>query len=105
MTIQQIDLDMRPSVHDSSKRSSTASKSKEDATELDPVADEYPADEYPHGARLAVIVLSLMLGMFLVALDNVSHRISSTHCPELTKACARLFSARLFLESQTNSMI
>lgn len=29
------------------------------------------ADPYPHGARLAVIVLSLMLGMFLVSLDNV----------------------------------
>lgn len=30
-------------------------------------------DEYPHGARLTAIVVSLMLGMFLVALDNVSH--------------------------------
>jgi hypothetical protein len=29
-------------------------------------------DEYPHGARLAAVVISLMLGMFLVALDNVS---------------------------------
>jgi hypothetical protein len=29
-------------------------------------------DEYPHGARLAALVISLMLGMFLVALDNVS---------------------------------
>lgn len=29
-------------------------------------------DEYPHGARLAAVVLSLMLGMFLIALDNVS---------------------------------
>lgn len=28
-------------------------------------------DEYPHGFRLAAIVISLMLGMFLVALDNV----------------------------------
>lgn len=35
-----------------------------------PVADV--DDDYPHGARLAIIVLSLMLGMFLVALDNVS---------------------------------
>lgn len=29
-------------------------------------------DPYPHGARLAAIILSLMLGMFLVSLDNVS---------------------------------
>jgi hypothetical protein len=36
------------------------------------------AAEYPHGTRLAAIVVSLMLGMFLVALDNV--RCLSTHC-------------------------
>ena len=34
-------------------------------------ATEAVADGYPHGARLAAIVLSLMLGMFLVSLDNV----------------------------------
>lgn len=33
-------------------------------------------DEYPHGARLAAVVLSLMLGMFLIALDNVSPPVS-----------------------------
>lgn len=35
-------------------------------------AKAHATDEYPHGARLAAVVLSLMLGMFLVALDNVS---------------------------------
>jgi hypothetical protein len=28
--------------------------------------------EYPHGARLVIILVSLMLSTFLVALDNVS---------------------------------
>jgi len=28
-------------------------------------------DEYLHGTRLAALTVSLMLGMFLVALDNV----------------------------------
>jgi MFS transporter, DHA2 family, glioxin efflux transporter len=31
----------------------------------------FVAEEYPHGTRLAAIVMSLLLGMFLVALDNV----------------------------------
>jgi hypothetical protein len=30
-------------------------------------------EAYPTGPRLTAIVVSLMLGMFLVALDNVSH--------------------------------
>jgi hypothetical protein len=29
-------------------------------------------DDYPHGFRLAAIIISLILGTFLVALDNVS---------------------------------
>ncbi|KAL3431922.1 major facilitator superfamily-domain-containing protein [Aspergillus tetrazonus] len=44
-----------------------------------PVADL--DDDYPHGARLAIIVLSLMLGMFLVALDNT---ILGTAIPKIT---------------------
>jgi hypothetical protein len=52
----------------------TAVPESKDATELG-YDDERTeaADEYPHGARLAAIVMSLMLGMFLVALDNVSY--------------------------------
>jgi hypothetical protein len=38
-------------------------KPEEDATILD--------DEYLHGSRLTALTVSLMLGMFLVALDNV----------------------------------
>jgi hypothetical protein len=71
MAIQQTDSDMQPTARDSSERSSQMLESKEGAIEVDPVEDEYP-----HGARLAVIVLSLMLGMFLVALDNVSNWFS-----------------------------
>ncbi|KAL4757661.1 MDR family MFS transporter [Aspergillus foveolatus] len=44
-----------------------------------PVVDV--GDNYPHGARLAIIVLSLMLGMFLVALDNT---ILGTAIPKIT---------------------
>ena len=31
-----------------------------------------PSEEYPHGAQLTAIIVSVMLSMFLVALDNVS---------------------------------
>jgi hypothetical protein len=34
-------------------------------------------DDYLYGAQLAAIAVSLMLGMFLVALDNVSCTLSS----------------------------
>lgn len=50
----------------------TTSSIKADPTEL--ISDKgviAPDDKYAHGARLAAIVVSLMLGMFLVALDNV----------------------------------
>ena len=36
-------------------------------------------EEYPHGGRLAVLVVSLLLSMFLVALDNVSDFVPSMH--------------------------
>ena len=37
------------------------------------------ADEYPHGARLAAVVFSLMLGMFLVALTTSVPRFPMRH--------------------------
>ena len=40
-------------------------------------------EEYPHGARLAAIVFSLMLAMFLVALDNVSPPLRDAPTPQL----------------------
>jgi hypothetical protein len=43
------------------------------ATELNGIEAETAMNtEYPQTARLAAIVASLMLGMFLVALDNAS---------------------------------
>jgi len=47
---------------------------KGQATEgVDPVAQDDL--DYPHGIRLAAIVGSLMLGMFLVSLDNVNRNV------------------------------
>ncbi len=44
---------------------------KEDTAEQ-PIDDGHDdAEEYAHGLRLAALVISLLLGMFLVALDNV----------------------------------
>ena len=34
--------------------------------------NESPTTEYPHGIRLVLIMISLMLSIFLVSLDNVS---------------------------------
>ncbi len=42
--------------------------------DLNPVEalNEPPTTEYPHGMRLVLIMISLMLSIFLVSLDNVS---------------------------------
>lgn len=58
-------------------------------------AKYHATDDYPHGARLAAVVLSLMLGMFLVALDNVSPPVSRC-ITRLTKAINRPSSAQPF---------
>ncbi|KAL3464830.1 major facilitator superfamily domain-containing protein [Aspergillus heterothallicus] len=56
--------------------------SESDQTEVGKNETGSPApDEYPHGARLVVLVVSLMLGMFLVALDNT---ILGTAIPRIT---------------------
>lgn len=34
--------------------------------------NEPPTAEYPHGMRLVLIMISLMLSIFLISLDNVS---------------------------------
>lgn len=34
--------------------------------------NEPPTSEYPHGMRLVLIMMSLMLSLFVVSLDNVS---------------------------------
>lgn len=54
------------------------SSRKEDPIEVVKPEKDTPAidDEYLHGTRLTALTVSLMLGMFLVALDNVrSHEI------------------------------
>ena len=37
------------------------------------------SEDYAHGARLTALTVSLMLGMFLVALDNVCMQASSLY--------------------------
>lgn len=49
----------------------------------DPESAEAPLEEdstheYYHGMRLAVVVVSLLLGTFLVALDNVCQGVSTS---------------------------
>ncbi|KAL4864891.1 hypothetical protein BDV12DRAFT_188618 [Aspergillus spectabilis] len=62
----------QPSTEDLPRDSSTMAAASESGDADIKATDGIPpvTDEYPHGARLAVIVVSLMLGMFLVALDN-----------------------------------
>ncbi|RAH81279.1 MFS general substrate transporter [Aspergillus japonicus CBS 114.51] len=60
----------------------TASISTPSATKAQAIDIQDPNDDgYPHGTRLTAIVLSLMLGMFLVALDNT---ILGTAIPKIT---------------------
>lgn len=57
-------------------------KTKEIAKELQSVEPiNELTSQYPHGIRLAVIVVSLMLSMFLIALDNT---ILATAIPKIT---------------------
>lgn len=65
------------------------------------------AEEYPHGTRLAAIVASLLLGMFLVALDNVSqiHPFLTCHTHTANQSIARPFWARLSPESRMSFRI
>jgi hypothetical protein len=52
----------------------TASSNETDPTDLVNDKEEIATDDkYAHGTRLAAIVVSLLLGMFLVALDNVGN--------------------------------
>jgi hypothetical protein len=97
MDKQTIDSEQQAMAEDHPRRSCTlvASSERGDKDVANHDAKARAADEYPHGARLAAIVFSLMLGMFLVALDNVS-----SPCPrcttQLTKVINRPSSARPF---------
>ena len=49
----------------------TASKNADPINPVDDKEQVTPNDEYAHGTRLTAIIVSLLLGLFLVALDNV----------------------------------
>ena len=74
MDKQNADSEKQATAKDPSQRLCTLVSSSEQGGLDVAIHEAKPgaADEYPHGARLAAVVFSLMLGMFLVALDNVS---------------------------------
>jgi hypothetical protein len=76
MADKQVEQEMQPAAQGSSRSLSTlaaTSEPKLSSPEVGNMEVETPnTDDYSHGAHLAAIVVSLMLGMFLVALDNVS---------------------------------
>uniref|UniRef100_A0A8H7KDL4 Major facilitator superfamily (MFS) profile domain-containing protein n=1 Tax=Bionectria ochroleuca TaxID=29856 RepID=A0A8H7KDL4_BIOOC len=74
---------MQPQNQDSSASTKTTpSLTKEDLADVgNTEVAANPVDEYPTGSRLATIVVSLMLAMFLVALDNT---ILGTAIPKIT---------------------
>ncbi|KXG50017.1 Major facilitator superfamily domain, general substrate transporter [Penicillium griseofulvum] len=83
MEKQTIDSENQVTAEHPSRRSSTLVSSS-DRSDVDLANHDAKAgvtDEYPHGARLAAVMLSLMLGMFLVALDNT---ILGTAIPKIT---------------------
>ncbi|KAL2844118.1 major facilitator superfamily-domain-containing protein [Aspergillus pseudoustus] len=78
-----VDPEKLPVASDSPPATSiTGGVSESDETEVAKNETDTPVpDEYPHGVRLVVLVVSLMLGMFLVALDNT---ILGTAIPKIT---------------------
>ncbi|KAJ6010258.1 hypothetical protein N7499_004340 [Penicillium canescens] len=84
MDKQTIDSEKHTMAEDHPRRSRTLLESSSEGGDMDVASHDakaQAADEYPHGARLAAVVLSLMLGMFLVALDNT---ILGTAIPKIT---------------------
>lgn len=59
---------------ESSKPRETEKATGENLPDLNSVEalNEPPKNDYPHGMRLVLIMISLMLSIFLVSLDNVS---------------------------------
>jgi hypothetical protein len=80
MAPKEIDTEMQPAAQDSSRSLHTldeTSETKLSSPEFVNMEAETPdQEEYSHGAQLTALVVSLMLGMFLVALDNVSCTLS-----------------------------
>jgi len=80
------------------------SEPKEAANKSSSVTSDGDKVDYVHGTRLVALTASLMLGMFLTALDNVcisDHRSVST---ENDDSISRLSSALRSPESVTSSM-
>jgi hypothetical protein len=73
MDTQSVELEKQSSAETFSQQPESAAAAMErSAKDVESIEAGTPiADEYPHGARLAVIVVSLLLGLFLVSLDNV----------------------------------
>jgi MFS transporter, DHA2 family, glioxin efflux transporter len=84
MATNQVEPETQPAVQDPLRTLSTlaaTSEPKINSLEASNIEAGNPKeDDYSHGAHLAAIVVSLMLGMFLVALDNVSCTISWKFC-------------------------
>lgn len=80
-------------------------KVEEYAGDVRPVEPlDEPTSGYPHGTRLAIIIGSLMLSTFMIALDNVSD-CASTKITQANSLLARLLLPRQFRKSQTSSMV
>jgi hypothetical protein len=75
MTSSDFELEKGQNSDELSHDSQALGTENEERPAKDPNLVEIPNEsesEYPHGIRLAIIVVSLMLSTFLVALDNVS---------------------------------
>lgn len=76
MVSPDLDSEKQPSTETSVHGSPNFDPTPGDKDDVAPIGsiDTKPlnAEDYPTGIRLAAIVISLMLGTFLVALDNVS---------------------------------
>ncbi|GKZ24625.1 hypothetical protein AbraIFM66951_012029 [Aspergillus brasiliensis] len=79
----EVETEKQPVSSDSAPATTTVDRvSESDETEVAKNETDSPAPvEYPRGFRLFVLVASLMLGMFLVALDNT---IVGTAIPKIT---------------------
>lgn len=100
MTSQQVDSDKQSVVEDSSQSLGP----KEGSIEGGDHDAESPTLVYADGLRLTAIVTSLMLSMFLVALDNVS-RHELAHNKELRDSALRPSSAQPSPKSPMSSRI
>ena len=79
-------------------------ESKEAVNKSSSVTSNGDKAEYAHGTRLVALTASLMLGMFLTALDNVRLSYHLDVSAEIDHPSARLLLALRSPESVTSSM-